>query len=246
MRISAVPAVPAVSAVSPSLLAHGLTIASGISNKSSGPTQRRRVMLELNIGATVESRGREVGRVERVVLNRDSYEATHLVVKQGGLLHPRHLLMPFNWVIGSEHDRVRIERADDEIAALPNFEMQHYVRLDQLDEEHAEHPRSAIKPSDWINYVVPFVANQLLSPSESAVNRGLPIESSDGHKVGEIHEVLLSEPDWRLSGIIITRGFILKHPMRVPADWVARIGRERITLNRSRQQLEDWERQLGK
>jgi uncharacterized protein YrrD len=82
-------------------------------------------------------------------------------------------------------------------------------------------------------------------PSESAVNRGLPVESSDGHKIGEIHEVLLSELEWRLSGIIITRGFILKHPMRVPADWVARIGRDRITLNRSRQQIEAWERQQG-
>jgi uncharacterized protein YrrD len=217
-------------------------------------------MLEINIGATIENQGHEIGRVERVVLNGDSYEATHLVVKQGGLLHPRYLLMPFDWVIGSGSDRVLIDRADDEVAALPNFEMQHYVRLDQLDDERARHPRSAIRPSDWINYVVPFVASafgdpyhapgvvvtdQLLSPSESAVNRGLPVESSDGHKIGEIHEVLLSEPEWRLSGIIITRGFILKHPMRLPADWVARIGRDRITLNRSRQQLEDWERQQG-
>jgi uncharacterized protein YrrD len=217
-------------------------------------------MLEINIGATVESQGREIGRVECVVLNGDSYEATHLVVKQGGLLHPRHLLMPFDWVIGSEHDRVWIDRADDEVDELPNFEMQHYVRLDQLDDERARHPRSAIKPSDWINYVVPFVASafgdpyhapgvvvtdQLLSPSESVVNRGLPVESSDGHKVGEIHEILLSGPEWRLSGIVITRGFLLKHPMRLPADWVASIGRDRITLNRSRQQLEDWEQQQG-
>jgi uncharacterized protein YrrD len=217
-------------------------------------------MLEINIGATVESQGREIGRVERVVLNRDSYEATHLVVKQGGLLHPSHVLMPFDWVIGSAHDHILIDRSEEEVAELPNFEMRHYVRLDQLDDERAQHPRSAIRPSDWINYVVPFVANafgepyhspgvvatdQLLSPSESAVNRGLPVESSDGHKVGEIHEVLLSEPEWRLSGIIITRGFMLKHPMRLPADWVARIGRDRITLNRTRQQLEAWERQQG-
>ncbi|MGE0130883.1 MAG: PRC-barrel domain-containing protein [Blastocatellales bacterium] len=215
-------------------------------------------MLEINIGATIESRGREVGRVEQVVLNRDSYEATHLVVKHGGLLSARHLLMPFNWVIGSEHDRVRIDRAEDEITALPNFEMQHYVRLDQLDEEQVEHPRSQIKPSDWINYVVPFVANafgdpyhppgvvvtdQLLSTSESAVNRGLPVESSDGHKVGEVHEVLLSQPEWRLSGLVITRGFVLKHPLRVPGDWVASIERDRIALNRSQQQIEDWEKQ---
>ncbi len=215
-------------------------------------------MLEINIGATIENRGREVGRVEQVVLNRDSYEATHLVVKHGGLLNARHLLMPFNWVVGSEHDRVFIDRTEDEINALPNFEMQHYVRLDQLDEEQVEHPRSQIKPSDWINYVVPFVANafgepyhppgvvvtdQLLSTSESAVNRGLPVESSDGHKVGEIHEVLLSQPEWRLSGIIITRGFVLKHPMRVPANWVASIERERIVLNRSKRQIEDWEKE---
>jgi uncharacterized protein YrrD len=218
-------------------------------------------MLEINIGAAIENRGQEIGRVERVVLDRNSYEATHLVVKQGGLLNSRHVLMPFDWVTGSEHDRVLIDRGEDEIEELPNFEMQHYLRLDQLEEEHVEHPRSSIKPSDWINYVVPFVANafgepyhppgvvvtdQLLSNSESAVNRGLPVESSDGHKVGEVHEVLLNETDWRLSGIVITRGFILKHPMRVPADWVSSIGRDRIALNRSRQQLEDWERQQGK
>jgi len=215
-------------------------------------------MLEINIGAAIESQGREVGRIEQVVLNRDSYEATHLVVKQGGLLNARHLLMPFDWVVGSEHDRILIDRTDEEISELPNFEMQHYVRLDQLDEEQLEHPRSLIKPSDWINYVVPFVGNafgdpyhppgvvvtdQLLSTSETAVNRGLPVESSDGHKVGEVHEVLLSQPELRLSGVVITRGFVLKHPMRVPGDWVAGIERDRITLNRSKQQVEDWERQ---
>ena len=63
--------------------------------------------------------------------------------------------------------------------------------------------------------------------------------------MGEIQEVMLSEPDWRLSGIIISRGILLKHPMRVPGDWVARIERDRIVLNRSQQQVEDWERQKG-
>lgn len=215
-------------------------------------------MIEINIGAAVESHGREVGRIEQVILDRENYEATHLVVRHGGPLNARHVLMPLNWVTGSEHNRIRIDRTDEELAELPNFEMQHYVRLDQLDEELVEHPRSKIRPSDWINYFVPFVANafgepyhppgvvvtdQLLSSSESAVKRGLPVESSDGHKVGGLHEVLLSESDWRLSGIIITRGFVLKHPMRVAADWVARIERERIVLNRSKQQVEDWERQ---
>ncbi len=215
-------------------------------------------MLEINIGAAVESNGREVGRVEQIILDGESYEATHLVIKTGGRLHARHLLMPPDWIVGAEHNRVRIDRPDDEITALPSFEVQHYVRLDQLDEEHLGHPRSMIKPADWINYFVPLVANafgepyhppgivvtdQLLSPSESAVKRGLAVESSDGHKLGEVHEVLLSEPEWRLSGVIIARGIVLKHPMRVPADWVAKIERERIVLNRSKQQVEDWERQ---
>ncbi len=217
-------------------------------------------MIEINIGASVESNGRDVGRIERVVLDRESYEATHLVIRQGGPLNPRHLLMPVGWVTGSEHSKVRIDRSEDEVTALPNFEVQHYVRLDQLDQEHSEHPRSKVKPADWINYFVPLIANafgdplhtpgvvvtdQLLSPSENAVRRGLPVESSDGHKLGEVQEVLLNETDWGLSGIIIARGFVLKHPMRVPADWVSMIERERIVLNRSKHQVVEWERQQG-
>src|SRR5262249_22554960 len=121
-------------------------------------------MLEINIGATIESQGQEVGRIERVVLNRDSYEATHLVVKQGGLLQSRHILMPFDWVVGSEHVCVGIARAKDEIIDLRTCDMQHYVRLDELEEKHLELPTSAIRPADWINYVVPFVANVFGEP----------------------------------------------------------------------------------
>jgi hypothetical protein len=32
----------------------------------------------------------------------------------------------------------------------------------------------------------------------------------------------------------------------VPADWVAKIERERIVLNRSKKQVEDWEKQKGR
>jgi sporulation protein YlmC with PRC-barrel domain len=214
-------------------------------------------LVEINIGAMLESNGREVGRVESVVLDSALYEATHLVIKLGGPLSTRHVLMPVNWVTRSEHDRIQINHWEDELTALSNFEMQHYARLDQLEQEHLEHPRSKIKPADWINYFVPLVAkslgepytppgvvvtDQLLSPSERTIKRGLPVESNDGYKLGEVHELLLSEPDWRLSGVIIARGFVLKHPMRVPADWVAKIERERIILNRSKQQVEDWEK----
>jgi len=215
-------------------------------------------MLDIHIGAIVANNEEEIGRIECIVLERDSYEATHLVVRQGRALSSRHILMPVGWVAGSaDRDHIRISRLAEEIAKLPNFELQHYVRLDMLDEEHEEHPRSKVKPADWINYFVPLIANafgdplhtsgvvvtdQLLGPSESAIRRGLHVESCDGHRLGEVQEVLLAEPDWGLSGIIITRGFVLKHPMRVPADWVSKIERERIVLNRSKKQVEAWER----
>jgi uncharacterized protein YrrD len=217
-------------------------------------------MVEIKIGAIVESGGVEIGRIERVILDRDWYEVTHLVIKHGGGLNARHLLMPVNWMVRCDHNRVRIERSEEEISALTNFEVQHYVSLDHLDQEHLEHPRSKVKPSDWINYFVPLFANafgdpfhtpgvlvtdQLLTPSESAIRRGINVESSDGHKLGEVHEVVLNEPDWRLSGIIMARGFVLKHPMRLPADWISKIERERIVLNRSKKQVVEWEKQRG-
>ncbi len=216
-------------------------------------------MKEINIGAKVFSHHHEIGRVEQVVLDCNDYEASHLVIRHGGALQAQHLLMPIGWVTNAEHDRVYISHSEEELKALPNFETQHYVRLDQLDQEHSDHPRSKIKPTDWINYFVPLVSralgelynppgvvvtDQLLSPSESAIGRGLPVESSDGHKVGEVQEVLFSEPDWRLSGFVIGRGFIRTHPMKVAADWIAKVTAEKIVLNRSKSQVEEWERNM--
>ncbi|MFN0110444.1 MAG: PRC-barrel domain-containing protein [Blastocatellia bacterium] len=215
-------------------------------------------MREINIGAVVLSGNQDVGRVEQVVLDCESFEASHLVVRCGGALQSQHRLMPIGWVISAERDHIHIEQTEDELMALSNFEVQHYVRLNQLDQEHLEHPRSKIKPSDWINYVVPLVAHALgdpydppgvrvteplLSASESAIRRGLLVESSDGYKIGEVQEVLFSEPDWRLNGVVIARGFILTHPMKVAADWITKITPEMILLNRTKTQVEEWEKQ---
>jgi sporulation protein YlmC with PRC-barrel domain len=215
-------------------------------------------MIEINIGAVIESRGQEVGRIERIVLDRGSYEATHLVIKHGGPLSARQILMPVGWVVRTRHDRVWIEHTAAELTALADFEVQHYARLDELGREELKHPRSKVRPTDWINYFVPLVANAfgdpyhtpgvvvtdpLLEPSESVIRRGLAVESSDGHKLGEVQEVLLSAPDWRLSGVIIERGLVLTHPMRIPGDWITRIGRDRIVLNRTREQVKAWERE---
>lgn len=217
-------------------------------------------MKEINIGAAVLSGNNEIGRVERVVLDCNAYEASHLVVRCGGALQSQFRLMPIDWVTSAEHDRVQIGHSEGDLGGLPSFEVKHYARLDQWNREHLEHPRLKIKPADWINYFVPLVAHalgepydppgvrvtdQLISPSESAIRRGLPVESGDGYKVGEVHEVLFSEPDWRLSGVIIGRGFILPHPMKVPADWITKITEEKIVLNRTKAQVEEWEKALA-
>lgn len=212
-------------------------------------------MIEINIGATIVSNGREIGRIERVILDRNTFEVTHLVARHGSLIHLRHILVPLAWVVDSTHDRVRTDRSESEFEALPNFETQHYVSLDHLDEEQWEHPRSKIRPTDWINYLVPLVANalgdpyhspgivvtnDLMTPAESSIQRGLPVESNDGHRIGEILEVLLTKPDWRLTAVIISRGLVRPHPLRVPADWIAIVQHDRIVLNRSKHQFEDW------
>lgn len=212
-------------------------------------------MIEINIGAVVESHDEEIGLIERVILDHNSFEAAHLVIRRGGALHPRHILMPVDWIVSASHDRLRIERSVAELEALPNFETQHYVSLDHLDEEEWEHPRSRIRPTDWINYLVPLVANafgdpyhtpgivvtnQLMEATENAIVRGLRVESSDESMVGEVAEVLLSKPDWRLSALVITRGGDTAKPLRIPADWISIIQSDRILLNRTLEQFEAW------
>jgi uncharacterized protein YrrD len=215
-------------------------------------------MIEINIEAMVENGEEEIGVIERVILDHNSFEATHLVIRRGGSLHPRHILMPIDWIVSSTHDRLRIERSGGELEGLPNFETQHYVSLDHLDEEQWQHPRSRIRPTDWINYLVPLVANafgdpyhtmgvvvtnQLMEATENAIGRGLPVESSDEEQVGEVAEVLLSKPDWRLSALVVACGAGrggTDRTLRVPADWIAIIQSDRIVLNRTSEQFESW------
>ncbi len=212
-------------------------------------------MIEINIGAAVESGGVELGRIEQVILDRNTGEVTHLVVRHGGALHSRHIVMPLNWITSSDSERVVIERNESELEDLPNFEMRHYVSLDRLDEEQWEHPRSRIRPTDWINYLVPLIANafgdplhtpgvvvtdQLLSATESAIHRGMAIVSDDEQKVGELLELLVTEPEMRFSGLIIAHGLITVRAVHIPADWVETIQHDRILLNRSYEQVESW------
>jgi sporulation protein YlmC with PRC-barrel domain len=213
-------------------------------------------MIEIRIGAGLISQGHEVGRIERVILDRESDEVTHLVVRHGGPLQARQLLLPLHWVTRSTHEQVETDRSETEIEGLPNFETQHFVSLDHLREDRWEHPRSKVRPADWIHYLVPLVANafgdpyhtpgvivtdQMLSASESAIRREMPVESSDAHRIGELLEVLIGEPDRRLSGLMVGRGFVLSHPLRIPADWIDRVESDRIVLLRTRAQVDQWE-----
>jgi sporulation protein YlmC with PRC-barrel domain len=215
-------------------------------------------MIEIRIGAGLVSQGQEVGRIERVILDRETEEVTHLVVRHGGPLQARSLLLPLAWVRRATHEQVETDRTEEEIEGLPNFETRHFVTLDHLAEEQGAHPGSKIRPADWIHYLVPLVANAfgdpyhtpgvivtdpLLSASESAIRRGMPIEASDGHRAGELLEVLLSEPDRRLSGLMVGRGPLLSHSLRIPADWIDRFESDRIVLRRTRAQIDDWEKE---
>lgn len=215
-------------------------------------------MIEIRIGAGLFSQGQDVGQIERVILDRETEEVTHLVVRHGGPLQSRLLVLPLAWVKRATHEQIETDRTGAQIEGLPNFETQHFVTLDQLAKEQGEHPGSKIRPADWIHYLVPLVANAfgdpyhtpgvivtdpLLAASESAIRRGMPIDASDGHRVGELLEVLLSEPDRRLSGLVVERGHLLSHSLRIPADWINRFESDRIVLCRTRAQIDDWEKE---
>lgn len=212
-------------------------------------------MIEIRIGAAVVSGNSEIGRIEQAILDHNTGEVTHLVIRHGGAFQARHIVMPLDWITAADAERVVIDHGEGELESLPNFEMRHYVSLDKLDEEHWEHPRARIRPADWIDYLVPLVANafgdplhtpgvvvtdQLLSATENAIPRGMAVESSDGHKVGEVLELLLGEPEMRVSGLIISHGLVPGQSARLPGDWIGTVQHDRILLNRTREQVTGW------
>lgn len=109
--------------------------------------------MQIKQGAKVmTSDNKDVGRVDRVVIDPSTREITHVVVRQGWLFTTDKVL-PIQWVSDTVEDTMRLRALDDDLQGLPDFEEDRYISIEDRDRPGEPHDSDFARPYFYYPYV---------------------------------------------------------------------------------------------
>jgi len=188
--------------------------------------------------------GQDVGSIERVVLDPQTGEVTHLVVQEGILLTEKKVL-PVNWIASTSADYVTLDPAIDNLENLPRFEERHFVSPEQVEGEPPPpgHVRSLYwyppLGSAWWNYPhysmyqpSPYVVEKErnIPMGTVALKEGADVISKDGEHVGDVEYIFAEPVEERVTHFVISEGLLFKERKLIPMMWVTDVIEDQIHL----------------
>ncbi len=179
-----------------------------------------------------------VGHIDRVVLDPDTKEVTHLVIRKGTLL-TKDRVVPLYLIADGDGKAVQLLVNTAEANKLPEFEERAYVPV--KDGEPAD-TASNFYWSPLAPYPVPpsidtappgYVQETHRNVPEEmvALKAGARVWSSDGEQVGEVEQVFTDARSDQVTYFVVSRGMFLKERKMIPVSWIDIVADEEIYLN---------------
>jgi uncharacterized protein YrrD len=201
--------------------------------------------MQFKEGAKVlKADGERVGTIDRVVLDPDTKEVTHLVVEKG-LLFTEDKVVPISLVGPATEDEVTLREDAGDLEKLPAFQESHYVPV-----ERGPHAPGA---ADWARpvYLYPptgawwttagfgdytkphYVAKTEKNIPEGtvALEEGAKVIGSDGERVGDVERIFTDPLEERATHLLISEGLILKEKKLVPTGWMSNVFEDEVHLS---------------
>ncbi|MBZ0284127.1 MAG: PRC-barrel domain-containing protein [Anaerolineae bacterium] len=185
--------------------------------------------------------GRDVGRVDRVVLNPQTKQATHIVVRKG-FLFTEDKIVPVSLISAATKDRVTLRPDAGDLDTLPPFEETHYIPLNEAEARSAEYLAGQAYPLYWYppvggwmgyDFPLPYIeeTQQNIPHNTIAVKDGAHVIAADDQRVGTIEQVFTDSATNRVTGFLISRGLIMKEKRFVPIHWVEHVTEDEVYLS---------------
>jgi uncharacterized protein YrrD len=190
--------------------------------------------MEFKEGASVYStEGKEVGKIDRVVINPKTKQITHIVIRKG-FIFTRDKVVPIDAIIAGAEDHIILRLAPNRLDELPDYEETHYIVLNE--EELGRNPERVtigLTPAlyQYPPYVQPltmpsvepaYVAETEVNIPEGtvAIKEGAKVISQDGKELGHVEKVMTDAESRRSTHFLISKGRVLKEKKLVPVEWI--------------------------
>lgn len=180
-------------------------------------------------GQVLDAAGEDIGAVEAVIVEPDSGQVTHVVVRSGAL-GTRSAVVLIECIESSDGSALRLNIGPDEFDDLPEFAQEVYVQPPvDVPPPAGFLPGSLFWPAGaaW----APTVEATVLNVPEGSADlvEDMPVQCADGD-FGTLDEVVTSDAGRVSSLIVRSTGAERK---AVPYDWVDRVEDGVIFLDRS-------------
>lgn len=185
---------------------------------------------------------REVGHIDRVVLDPKTKEVSHVVVRKG-FLFTEDKVVPTNLIASATDEKVKLRQNAGDLQNLPDFEESHYVPLDEDEKKRlAEgvryypplywYPPYGAIPASLASIPEPHVieTERNIPENSVALKEGAKVIAADGEHVGDIEQVLTDARTDRVTHFLISQGLLLKEKKLVPVLWLNSASDDEVRL----------------
>lgn len=198
--------------------------------------------MEFKVGAKVlTADGKQVGTIDRIVIEPDTRDITHLVVQEG-FLFTESKVVPMSLVGPATEDQVILREREDELDEFPDFQESHFVSAGRgLPSMAARNKR--VRTLYW--YPPLGITTGLAGPPAPrfvvktenipegtvALAEGVKVICSDGEHVGDVERIFTDSQEDQATHLLISEGLFLKERKLIPTRWIANVFETEIRLS---------------
>ena len=214
--------------------------------------------MQFQQGAGVyKANGDKVGTIERIVLNPETREITHVIIRRG-LLATEDKVAPLQYIDSANEDRVMLRDHVQDLDHLPQFEQTYFVPFaEETGDEMTTYQSGYAQPLIWYppleaprrGYPTmsgtgtnkdPNLVQQEINIPEgtTALKEGAKVIAADGKHIGDI-ERIYADPDSDIAThFLISKGLLMKVNKLIPTEWAKIIEEDAVQLSVSSELIE--------
>ncbi len=191
---------------------------------------------------------KQVGKINRFILDPITKEITHVVVQKGWLF-PDDKVVPLQWISAATDEKVILTENVGDFKSLPVFDEEHYIEIPKEEIELPEQTTYVMFPAYYANppsgysgyggYPAPVLEAHLWSPVETTRNipeDAIPLKvdakviSSDDKDAGVVESIFVDPDSNRATHFVIAHGLFNKTRKIIPVQWVKSISENKVQL----------------
>ena len=189
--------------------------------------------------------GKQIGSLERIVLNPGSHAITNIVVRTGSLINHEEKVVPLELVAETTRDLVVLREDAGNLNSFPLFEERRIVdEKGELDKPPQSTSTVYGVPGAGMT-VMPDPGEQFITQLEQnipdgtvAMKEGAHVITSDGKQVGSVERVFADPAADQVTHLLISNGLLTREMKLIPVKWVVTFGEGSVHLRVNKNEVE--------